>query len=557
MPTTRSEAFPVEGNDPKSNIDRYEKWGKKSAFGKPHSGSLGAADIVPAMEALRRTFASEHTFSKEWRVGQLHALRRLLREGNQELCDAMYEDLHKSAFEAYSTEMGLVEKEIETALSHLGEWMAPHYTDTAALNTAARSYTVHDPLGVVLIMGPWNYPVQMCFAPLVGAIAGGNCALLKPGSYAPATSHVISRLVQQYLDPAAIVVAEGDREVTTALLDQRFDKIFFTGSGFVGKIILQAAAKHFTPCLLELGGKSPAIVDRSADLGHAARRLVWGTFINGGQTCIRPDFLLVHEAVAEPFLKLLKATIKEFYGADPQKSEWFGRCVNERAFKRLEAIVRGAPPSVVYSGGRTDAAERYIEPTVLDYGGDWRAFSSCEAMQDELFGPILPVCRYSDLEAVVSFVKALPTGKPLALYCFATDSAVVEDVKRRTTSGGLCINDCVMHIANHDLPFGGVGASGMGSYHAHRSFLAFTHEKAVLSRSPAVDEYTVLKPLLAARFPPYAPHKQFLVKLFGMWTFDKAVNVHRSPAVAVALLAYLAYYVATAYFGMRLAVTFE
>lgn len=379
--------------------------------------------------------------------------------------------------------------------------------------------------------------------------------MIKPGSYAPACSHTISRLVQKYLDPECVKVAEGDRAVTTALLDERFDKICFTGSGFVGKIVLQAAAKHLTPCLLELGGKSPCIVDKSADLEHAAQRLAWGAFLNGGQTCVRPDFCLVHADVADRFLKILAKTIKQFYSEDAQKTEWFGRCINAAAFKRLQGILQ-ASERRVYCGGKADAADKYIEPTVLDYGADLAAFAACEAMQDENFGPILPVARFTDLEQVVAMVKRLPTGKPLALYAFSSDAKFVSAIKRRTTSGGLCINDVLMHMVNHDLPFGGVGASGMGSYHGHRSFLAFTHEKAVLHKSAALDQSPLLKPFLAARFPPYTPTKQRLVKFFASRPIELLVNVHRHALTCIVLVAALLWYVAAAV-GMHVSVSFK
>jgi len=375
--------------------------------------------------------------------------------------------------------------------------------------------------------------------------------MIKPGSYAPASSHAISRLVQKYLDGECIKVAEGGRKVTGQLLEERYDKICFTGSGFVGKIVLEAAAKHLTPCILELGGKSPCIVDQSAHLGHAAKRLVWASFINGGQTCVRPDFLMVHEKVADEFFSLVKAAIRDFYGSDPQQTEWFGRCINASAFHRLEALVKGAASDgKVCFGGRVDASDKYIEPTLLDYGSDLDAFKQCGAMADEIFGPVMPAVRFSSVEQVVTFTKELRTGKPLALYCYARDARFVDKIKRRTTSGGLCINDSIMHLVNHELPFGGVGASGMGSYHGKRSFLAFTHEKAVLEKSPSFDETFVLRPLLAARFPPYTPFKQALVRLFSMRLADHAVNVHRTWAFWW-LLGALACYA----MGIRIAIT--
>jgi aldehyde dehydrogenase (NAD+) len=551
-----------------------------NTFHDAQKGSLSAEQVAPAMKQLRDVFASEKTFSREWRVGQLQAFQRLVTEGRDELCEALRVDLHKDPFEGYATELSLVEHEIAVALDHLDDWMAPKYTKNSALNWPCWSSTQHDPLGVVLIMGAWNYPVQLTLAPIVGAIAGGNCIVVKPGSYAPAASHALSRLLQKYLDPECVRVAEGDRAVTSALLEQHFDKICYTGSGFVGKIVLQAASKHLTPCILELGGKSPCIVDASVNLDHAARRIAWGSFLNSGQTCVRPDFLLLHASIADAFLAKLKDVIKEYYGADAQKSQWYGRVINQKAFARVEGLIKNAKDKVRI-GGRVDADDRFVEPTVLDYGADLKAFGACEAMQDEIFGPIMPAVRFSNLEEALSIVKGLPTGKPLALYCYATDSRVIEQVKRRTTSGksptppppppsllppppplssglsrrrcphesarlttpsmpslqltptrptsppGAClINDSLMHLANHELPFGGVGESGMGAYHGFRSFCAFTHEKAVLEKSPMLDQSILLKPLLAARFPPYTPFKKFLVAAFTMPIADIAVNIH-------------------------------
>ena len=472
--------------------------------------------------------------------GQLQAFLTLLKEGEKELCDAAFADLHKSSFEAYSTEISLCEGEIHTAMAGLKEWMKPVSTGSSALNFPCWSSTQRDPLGVVLVLGAWNYPIQLCLAPLVGAIAGGNCVLLKPGSYAVNTSHCIARLFNKYMDTDCIRVAEGDRKVTSAILDQAFDKIFFTGSGYVGKIVAAAAAKHLTPCILELGGKSPTIVDKTANLEHAARRICWGTFLNGGQTCVRPDFAMVHADVVGPFLEEMKKAVLDFYGDDSQESEWYGRCINDKAFERLSAIVDSSRDRIVLGSGRVDAKDKYVEPTVLNYGADMAAFTASAAMQDEIFGPILPMVTFTSMETVISYVKALPTGKPLALYAFSQDNAVIETIKRRTTSGGLVINDNLMHLANHELPFGGIGASGMGAYHGERSFSAFTHEKAVLEKSQMLDQSIVLKPLLQARFPPYNSTKKALVKIFMMPFASTILNLHRNKKflmlVAVLLL---------------------
>lgn len=311
--------------------------------------------------------------------------------------------------------------------------------------------------------------------------------------------------------------------MTTKVLKEKFDKIIFTGSEFVGKLVAEAAAKHLTPIVLELGGKSPTIVDRSAHITHAVERIAWATFLNSGQTCVRPDFCLVHEDVADQFFKQLEATVNEFYTKNAQSTEYYGRVINAKAFERLAGLIEKSKPAIKF-GGAVDAKDRFVQPTVFDFGKDLKAFRAQEIMQDEIFGPLLPVARYSNIEEVVSFVRTLPTGKPLACYCYSRDQAVIDTISKRTTSGGLCINDSVMHLANHELPFGGVGESGMGSYHGEYSFKCFTHEKAVLRKYPAVDELPVLKQLLAARFPPYTAFRKLAIQLFSMRIVTLAVN---------------------------------
>lgn len=436
----------------------------------------------------------------------------------------MLADLHKSPFEGVVTELALVESEIHTALEKLSTWMTPTKKGNSALNIPCWATTQRDPLGVVLVMGAWNYPMQLSLAPMVGAIAGGNCVVLKPGSYAVHSSNCLARLIPQYLDPACVRVVEGNRTVTSALLKERFDKIFFTGSGFVGRIVARAAAEHMTPCVLELGGKSPCIIDKSANLEHTAKRLCWGTFVNGGQTCVRPDFVMVHADIADDFFTQMQKTVLDFYGAKPEATKWFGRCINEAAFTRLAKLVDENKEKIVV-GGATIAEERFIAPTIFDFGADQQAFTDSSLMQDELFGPLLPCVRYTDVDDAVQFVRRLPTGKPLALYAFGSNKRFIETIKIRTTSGGLCINDVLMHLANHELPFGGVGSSGMGAYHGEYSFNCFTHEKAVLQKSQFLDQTPLFKPLLAARFPPYTPFKMFLVKVFGAHVVEKLVNM--------------------------------
>lgn len=505
------------------DVDAHNRYQNRGVKEFKTVDAIQLEDVPVLVADLRKVFATEKTMSLEWRKQQLHNFVRMIDECREEFCQALQKDLHKSPFEGYATELGLVKHEAEIALDNLDTWATPNKTGNSPLNIPCWSTTQRDPLGVILIMGAWNYPMQLSLAPMVGAIAGGNCVLLKPGSYAVNASNVLARVVPRYMDPECIRVVEGNRHVTSALLKERVDKIFFTGSDFVGRVVARAAAEHLTPCVLELGGKSPCVIDKTANIEHTVERMIWGTFCNGGQTCVRPDFVMVHEDVADKFFEECQKCILKFYGEDPQKTEWFGRLINDTAYTRLSKLVEENKEYVV-TGGKTDATDKYICPTVFDFGSDITKFANTSVMKDELFGPLLPCVRYRDLEDVVQFIRHLPTGKPLALYAFSQDSSFIKTIKTRTTSGGLCVNDVMMHLANAELPFGGVGNSGMGAYHGKYSFDCCTHEKAVLEKSQMLDQSLLLKPLLAARFPPYTPFKQTLVKTFTMKVMDKVVN---------------------------------
>ncbi|CAK9052500.1 Aldehyde dehydrogenase (Cp-ALDH) [Durusdinium trenchii] len=519
--------------------DSVSRYGNVKANELEAHKEVKPEDIPGIVDGLRKTFASEVTYSVAWRKAQIKQLKKMLVEREEEIAAAVTEDIGKSAFESYATEIGLVIAECDTALSHIDEWVKPVATGNSALNIPSWSQLRYDPLGVVLVMAAWNYPVQLALAPMVAALAGGNCVCLKPASWANATSNVLAKLLPQYMDNSAVQVVEGNRHITSALLEEAWSKIIFTGSGFVGRIVAQAAAKHLTPVVLELGGKSPCIVDKSVDVEHAAQRLVWGSFVNSGQTCVRPDHCLVHEDVADDFIKELQRQVLKMYGEDPQKTEWFSRLVNANAFDRLKSLVDEEQDRVVI-GGKYDASDKYIAPTILDFGADMEAFTSSGVMQDELFGPILPVVRYRNLEDVIDFVKNLITGKPLALYAYSKDNKFIETIKTRTTSGGLVINDNLMHLANHELPFGGVGASGTGSYHGHHGFKCMSHEKACLQKSQILDQSPAFKPLLQARFPPYTPTKQALVRMFSNHHINMLVNLPM-PLLRVGLKAVLLY----------------
>lgn len=498
---------------------RYESKGLKFAT----VAEIKPNEVPKLVQDMRKAFATDKTYSKDWRVRQLQNMHRMILECKDELSEAMFKDLHKSAFESFVTELGLAISEIENTLQHLSTWMAPVKKANSPLNIPSWSTTQPDPLGLVLVMGAWNYPMQISLVPMIGAIAAGNCVVLKPGSYAINSSNSLARCILRYMDPECVRVVEGNRDVTSALLKERWDKIFFTGSGFVGRVVARAAAENLTPCVLELGGKSPCIIDKGVDIQHAVQRLVWSTFLNGGQTCVRPDFLVVHEDVADAVFECMGHTIRSLYGENPQLSENFGRCINQEACSRLAQLVTDNRPSLIF-GGVVDAKDRYISPTVFDFKSNSGAFSASSLMKDELFGPLLPCLRFRDLNSVIELIRNLPTGKPLALYLFSQDAKTIHEVKSRTSSGGLCVNDCIMHLVNDELPFGGVGSSGMGKYHGKYSFECFSHEKACLEKSQLLDQSFLFKPLLAARFPPYTPMKRALIGIFTNHLISRFLN---------------------------------
>jgi aldehyde dehydrogenase (NAD+) len=477
------------------------------------------AAISGAVDRLRATFDSGVTLTREWRIQQLKAFRSLVSHGKEALSIAMYQDLHRSRFESHLIEISVVEHEIQEAIDHLDDWMAPEAKPTNLLNQPGSSSVHRDPLGVCLIMSPWNYPVQLLLAPLIGAIAAGNCALLRPAEYTGAVSETIGVLIGKYLDPNAFAVVIGGRAITESSLKCRFDKIFFTGGPTLGKVVYGAAVENLTPVVLELGGKSPAYVDASANLSVTARRLTWGTFLNAGQTCVRPDYLLVHESVADELIARIVGFIREFYEVPAtdkteyayseaaaqrptaKTSPYFGRIVNGGgAIDRLAGLLERDKAHIV-TGGEVDKAERYVAPTVLDFGTDVDAFEASSAMQAEIFGPILPVLRVSGPDAALAAIKR--REKPLAMYVFTNSAAVKKTFETRTTAGGLVFNDCVVHLANGNLPFGGVGHSGMGNYHGRYSFECFSHQKAVMDRKSLAD--------MPARYPPYTSFKRNLI----------------------------------------------
>jgi aldehyde dehydrogenase (NAD+) len=406
----------------------------------------------------------------------LRRLRSAIVCYEQRLSDALYLDLHKSYEEAYLTEISIVLGEIDNFLKNLTRWAAPSKKKTPLKLLPSKSFIITEPLGLSLIMAPWNYPVQLLLNPLVGAIAAGCTAVLKPSPYVPNVSVAIEHLIKECFSEEYVAIVQGHRDVNSALLKERYDIIFFTGSPDLGRVVMRAAAENLTPLILELGGKSPVIVDKSANIDIAAKRLAWGKTLNAGQTCIAPDYLLIHHSVKEQFIEAFKRAVVELHGKDAQQSKHYVRMVSAKAFERVSGYLKDG---VVRHGGRADATDRYIEPTLLD-----GVATDSAVMREEIFGPVLPIIEIESMEQAVEFINN--REKPLALYVFA-DEESAKHVISHTSSGGACINDVIMHIANEHMPFGGVGNSGMGRYHGRDSLYAFSHRRAVLNTPTWID----------------------------------------------------------------------
>ncbi len=419
------------------------------------------------------------------RKRRLLALRDAIRRNETLVTAALAADLGKSAFETYVSEVGFVLEELARTLANVDAWAAPKRVPTPATLFPGKSSVLPEPFGVVLVISPWNYPFQLCLSPLIGAVAAGNRVVVKPSELVPKTAAAIAAVLGEAFPADEVAVVPGAVAETQVLLSQAFDYIFFTGSTAVGKIVMRAAAEHLTPVTLELGGKSPCLVEASADLALAARRCAWGKFLNAGQTCVAPDYVLVPRELQDRFVAELRTALARFYGPEPKASGDYGRIVNERHFDRLHRLIDGETVAV---GGTGSRDERYLAPTVLRDVA-W----SSPVMEEEIFGPILPVLPYDDLPATLREIVARP--KPLAFYLFTERSAVREEVLRRVSFGGGCVNDTVVHLANPNLPFGGVGPSGVGSYHGRKTFETFTHNKALFEQGTAFD--------VPLRYPPY------------------------------------------------------
>ena len=430
--------------------------------------------ITSTLQKQRAYFQSRTTHSLAVRKDMLRQLDEAMHRYEKQLAKALWTDLHKSYEEAYLTELSIVYGEIRNHLRHMLRWARPERKASPLAIMPAKSKIIKQPLGNALIIAPWNYPVQLLLNPLVGALSAGCTAMLKPSPYVPNVSRVLTEMIRSTFRPEQVAIVEGNREVNQMLLNERWDIIFFTGSPSLGKMVMEAAAKHLTPVVLELGGKSPCIIDKDADLKVAAKRVAWGKALNAGQTCIAPDYLMIHEDVKEHFLKRLVKEWNELLTRNPQNAKHFVRIVNDKALDRLIGYLDNGTR---YHGGVYDKADRYLSPTILtDVAAD------APIMQEEIFGPIFPVMTFKHIEEVPAFVNQ--RERPLALYYFGKKG---DYVLRHTISGGACVNDVIMHIVNHDMPFGGVGNSGMGNYHGKDSFLAFTHRRSVVSTPTWVD----------------------------------------------------------------------
>jgi aldehyde dehydrogenase (NAD+) len=452
----------------------------------------GHAEAI--VRVLRSNFDTGSTKPLARRLSQLDALEHFLTEREGDIVEALRKDLGKPETEALLSEVRMIVGEVRLTRKRLRSWMKPERVRTPLVAMPGRSYIYREPLGLVLIIAPWNYPFQTAVLPLVGALAAGNCVVLKPSEIAPHTSALIAKWIPKYLDTKAVRVVEGGVPETTALLRQKWDHIFYTGNGTVARIVMEAASKHLTPVTLELGGKSPAVVDETADLDSAAKRIVYGKFFNAGQTCVAPDYVLVHEAVHDALLNRMVSAVREFYGDDPRESPDFARIINRRHHARLARLLDGAD---VATGGETDISERYIAPTIIK-----NVKEGDQVMKEEIFGPILPVISVPSVPAAVAFINRQP--KPLALYFFSTSKDAQKLVIEGTSAGGTTINHVWLHVGVPALPFGGVGESGMGAYHGRHSFETFSHQRGVLKKSTLKDP-----PLM---FPPYAAWKQRWLK---------------------------------------------
>lgn len=447
------------------------------------------------IEKLNKYFQSGATKETLFRLAQLATLKQAIKEHEDEILEALRKDLNKPYFEAYATEISMVYEELKYLMNNLSRWAKPKKVKTPITQFPASSYIHPEPYGVVLIMSPWNYPFQLSMIPLIGAIAAGNCAIVKPSGYSRNTSEVIAKIIEKCFEKNYVAVVLGGREANKNILGEKFDYIFFTGSVSVGKIVMESASKYLTPVTLELGGKSPCIVDKQVNIDLAARRIVWGKFLNAGQTCVAPDYILVDESIKNELIKRMSDYITKFYGEHPEESAQFTRIINEKHFKRLNLLMQSGR---IIVGGAANEAELQIAPTIID-----EVIWKDPIMQEEIFGPLLPILTYEKIDEVIPIVNAHP--KPLALYLFSSNKENQKKILSSISFGGGCINDVVVHLATSFMPFGGVGESGMGRYHGKDSFDTFSHMKSVMNRSTLTD--------IELRYPPYKDKIKILKKI--------------------------------------------
>ncbi len=446
---------------------------------------LSSIDVDKIIEDHYKFFESKKSRDIDFRINQLRSLKSAIKKYEYKIYEALYKDLGKCEFESYTTEVGFVLSSISHTIKNLKKWAKKEKVKTPLYLFPAKSFVISEPYGTVLIIGPYNYPFQLLIEPLVGALAAGNCVVLKPSENVPNLSRVITEMITETFPKEYIRSVEGGVETNTSLINGTFDYIFFTGSAQVGKIIMEAAARNLVPVTLELGGKSPVIVDESADIKVAAQRIIWGKTINVGQTCVAPDYVVVNNKVKDDLIKELRVQIQSFYGKDAIESKDYGRIVNDRHFLRLKNILDKEADKII-CGGKVNREKRYIEPTLID--ASWEG----AAMSEEIFGPILPIISFSNLDEVIGKIKRL--SKPLALYLFAENYKVEEKVLEEISSGGACINDTITHLANPELPFGGVGNSGIGAYHGKESFKTFSHRRSVVRKTTKINIPIVFPP---------------------------------------------------------------
>ncbi|XP_063956959.1 aldehyde dehydrogenase family 3 member A2-like [Lytechinus pictus] len=462
--------------------------------------TMATFDAKAVVERGRAAFRAGKTRSYEARMKHLSDCHRMIQEHRQDFIDAIHKDLKKPAFESNAYEIMMAEKDLVQFMNELEDWIKPVNVSTNLMTMGKVAYNIWEPLGLSLIIGAWNYPFQLVIEPLVGAMVAGNTAIIKPSELSPETALLYERLIPQYLDNDCYQVVNGDAKITTELLAQKFDHILYTGSGVVGRIVMAAAAKHLTPVTLELGGKSPVYIDSDTDIDTSVRRVTWGRYMNCGQTCVAPDYILCHSRDNDKILKAFRSCIQEFFGDDPQKNPAYARIVNQRHFKRISAILEGQNIAI---GGKTDESDLYIAPTVI-----LNPSETAKCMTEEIFGPIISIFNVDTLDQAIDFIN--DRDKPLALYAFSNNQKILERIARETSSGAFVGNDVIIHAAIEEMPFGGVGGSGHGAYHGKFSFEVFSHKKPVL-----IDKHMwFTEKAQSLRYPPYTPGKASVAEFF-------------------------------------------